>query len=117
MIVAFAAGGVTDVIGRLLAERMRTSLGQPVIIENVSGANGTIGTRRAALARPDGYTINLGPMAAHVLNAVYYSLPYDVLNDFAPISPVAMDSFFSGTSRFGERPGRCAFGCFACDIE
>jgi tripartite-type tricarboxylate transporter receptor subunit TctC len=94
MIVAFAAGGATDVIGRLLAERMRTSLGQPVIIENVSGANGSIGTRRSAFARPDGYTINLGTMAAYVLNAVYYSLPYDVLNDFAPISPVAKDSFF-----------------------
>ena len=59
MIVPFAAGGSTDVVGRALAERMRALLGQPVIIENVSGADGTIGTGRAARARPDGYTIDL----------------------------------------------------------
>jgi tripartite-type tricarboxylate transporter receptor subunit TctC len=89
MIVSYAAGGTTDVIGRLLAERMRASLGQPVIIENVSGANGSIGTARAARARPDGYTIDLGIQSTHVLNGAFYSLPYDVLNGFAPISPVA----------------------------
>src|SRR6516162_5067195 len=59
MIVPFAAGGATDVVGRVLAERMRALLGQPVIVENVSGADGTIGTGRAARARPDGYTIDL----------------------------------------------------------
>jgi tripartite-type tricarboxylate transporter receptor subunit TctC len=58
MIVPFAAGGTTDVIGRVLAARMRDSLKQPVIIENVSGADGSIGTGRAARARPDGYTID-----------------------------------------------------------
>jgi tripartite-type tricarboxylate transporter receptor subunit TctC len=89
MIVSNAAGGTTDVIGRLLAERMRASLGQPVIIENVSGANGSIGTARAVRARPDGYTIDLGIQSTHVLNGAFYSLPYDLLNDFAPISPVA----------------------------
>ena len=60
MIVPFAAGGPTDVIGRLLAARMRDSLRQSIIIENVSGADGSIGTGRAARARPDGYTIDLG---------------------------------------------------------
>jgi tripartite-type tricarboxylate transporter receptor subunit TctC len=94
MVVAFAAGGSTDVIGRLLAERMGRSLGQSVIIENVSGANGTIGTGRAARARPDGYTISLGPMDTYVLNGAFYSLPYDVLNDFTPISPVAAFPLF-----------------------
>jgi tripartite-type tricarboxylate transporter receptor subunit TctC len=89
LIVPFAAGGATDVIGRVLAERMRASLGQPVIIENVSGANGSIGTGRAAHARPDGYTISLGPMDTPVLNGAFYSLQYDVLNDFTPISLVA----------------------------
>jgi tripartite-type tricarboxylate transporter receptor subunit TctC len=71
-----------------MAERMRDLLGQPIIIENVSGADGTIGVGRAARARPDGYTIELGHSAAHVLNGAFYSLQYDVLNDFAPISPL-----------------------------
>jgi tripartite-type tricarboxylate transporter receptor subunit TctC len=67
---------------------MRVSLGQPVIIENVSGADGSIATARAARARPDGYTIELGYRGTHVLNGAFYSLQYDVLNDFAPISPL-----------------------------
>jgi tripartite-type tricarboxylate transporter receptor subunit TctC len=76
------------VVARILAERMRGSLGQPIIIENVSGANGSIGIGRVARARPDGYTIDLGNQAGHVLNGAFYSLPYDVLNDFEPISPI-----------------------------
>jgi tripartite-type tricarboxylate transporter receptor subunit TctC len=89
MIVPFAAGGNLDVEGRVVAERMRKSLGQPVIIENVSGADGNIGVGRAARARPDGYTIDLGSQSTHVLNGAFYSLPYDVLHDFAPISALA----------------------------
>jgi tripartite-type tricarboxylate transporter receptor subunit TctC len=89
MIMPYAAGGPTDAAGRIVAERMRKSLGQPVIIENVSGADGSIGTGRAARARPDGYTIDIGSISTHVLNGAFYSLPYDVLNDFAPISPLA----------------------------
>jgi tripartite-type tricarboxylate transporter receptor subunit TctC len=88
MIVPFAAGGTADVTARVMAERMRDVLGQPIIIENVSGADGTIGVGRAAHARPDGYTIELGHSAAHVLNGAFYSLQYDVLNDFAPIAPL-----------------------------
>jgi len=88
MIVPFPPGGSTDVIGRVLAERMKWSLGQPIIIENASGANGSIGTGRAARARPDGYTIDLGLLGTHVLNGAFYSLPYDVLNDFEPILPL-----------------------------
>jgi tripartite-type tricarboxylate transporter receptor subunit TctC len=87
MIVPLAAGTALDVIGRIVAERMRGSLGQPIIIENVTGADGSIGTGRAARARPDGYTIDLGFLGANVLNGAFYSLQYDVLNDFAPISP------------------------------
>jgi tripartite-type tricarboxylate transporter receptor subunit TctC len=68
---------------------MRVPLGQPIIIENVGGADGNIGVGRAARARPDGYTICLSIMDPFVLNGAYYSLPYDVLNDFAPISPLA----------------------------
>jgi tripartite-type tricarboxylate transporter receptor subunit TctC len=88
LIVPLAAGSLTDVVGRAVAERMRGSLGQPIIIENVTGANGSIGVGRAARARADGYTIDFGFMGPHVLNGALYSLPYDVLNDFAPISPV-----------------------------
>ena len=88
MIVPAAAGSNVDVVGRILAERMKRSLGQPIIIENIGGADGSIGTGRAARARPDGYTIDLGFLGSNVLNGTFYSLPYDVLNDFAPISPL-----------------------------
>lgn len=81
MIVPFPAGGNTDAIGRVVAERMRRLLGQAVIIENVSGADGSIGVGRAARARPDGYTIDLGMTATHVMIGAFYSLSYDVLND------------------------------------
>jgi tripartite-type tricarboxylate transporter receptor subunit TctC len=86
MIVPFAVGGSADVVGRVVAERMSKSLGQPIIIENISGAEGRVGTGRAAHARPDGYTMDLGIISTHVLNGALYSLQYDVLNDFAPIS-------------------------------
>src|SRR6516165_10315923 len=92
MIVPAAAGGPLDVIARILSEPMRGSLGQPVVIENVGGADGSIGTGRAARAKPDGYTIEVGFMGGNVLNGAFYSLPYDVydvLNDLIPISPLA----------------------------
>jgi tripartite-type tricarboxylate transporter receptor subunit TctC len=88
MIVPFPAGGNVDVTGRILADRMRASLGQPVIVENVAGANGSIGVGRVARARPDGYTIDLGFLGGHVQNGALYTLQYDVLNDFQPIAPV-----------------------------
>jgi tripartite-type tricarboxylate transporter receptor subunit TctC len=89
MIVPFPAGGATDVIARIMAERMREPLGQPIVIENIGGADGSIGVGRTARARPDGYTICLGIDGTFVLNGAFYSLPYDLLNDFAPISPLA----------------------------
>jgi tripartite-type tricarboxylate transporter receptor subunit TctC len=88
MVVPYAAGGPTDVAARIVAERLGTSLGQPVIIENIGGADGSIGAGRAAHARPDGYTIEYGLLSTHVLNGAFYSLTYDVLNDFAPIAPL-----------------------------
>jgi tripartite-type tricarboxylate transporter receptor subunit TctC len=94
MIVPFAAGSVTDTIGRVVAERMRASLRQPIIVENVSGADGNIGTDRGARARPDGYTMNFGTISTHVLSGAFYSLQYDVLNDFAPISLLAPSPYF-----------------------
>jgi len=88
MIVPFAAGSSSDVVGRVLAERMKGALGQPIIVENVSGADGSIGVGRVARAKPDGYTIDIGTQGPHGLNAAFYSLPYDVFADFEPISPL-----------------------------
>jgi tripartite-type tricarboxylate transporter receptor subunit TctC len=87
--VPFPAGGFLDATGRIVAERMRRSLGQPIIIENVGGADGSIGTGRAARAKPDGYTIDLGTLDTHAVNGAFYSLMYDVLSDLVPISPLA----------------------------
>jgi tripartite-type tricarboxylate transporter receptor subunit TctC len=85
MIVPFAPGGPTDTIARIMAEHMRGSLGQPVVIENVSGAGGSIGVARVARAAPDGYTLSVGNLSSHVMNGAVYSLPYDLIADFAPI--------------------------------
>jgi len=89
MVVPLPAGGPTDVIGRVLTERMRTSLGQPVIVENVAGAAGNLGVGRIARASPDGYTIVVGFVGTHVFNGAMYPLQYDVLKDFTPISLIA----------------------------
>jgi tripartite-type tricarboxylate transporter receptor subunit TctC len=89
MVVPFATGGPTDTIARLIAEGMRPSLGQPVIIENVSGASGSLGVGRVARASPDGYTLSYGAWSTHVANPAAYLLPYDVLKDFEPVSLIA----------------------------
>jgi tripartite-type tricarboxylate transporter receptor subunit TctC len=89
MVVPFAAGGPTDVIGRVVAEGMRALLGQPIIIENVTGAGGTIGVGRVVRAAPDGYTISIGQWGSHVTNGAIYALPYDLLNDLAPLALIA----------------------------
>src|SRR3977135_4146623 len=89
MVVPFAAGGPTDTLARILGERMRQSLGQTIIIENTTGAAGSIGVGRVARAEPDGYTVGIGHWSTHVVNGAIYQLPYDVLNDFEPISLVA----------------------------
>jgi tripartite-type tricarboxylate transporter receptor subunit TctC len=86
MIVPFPAGGPIDATGRIVADGMRATLGQPVIIENVSGASGTIGTGRVAHAVPDGYTLGIGYLGTHVFNGAAFQLPYDLLNDFEPVS-------------------------------
>jgi len=89
MVVPFAPGGPTDTIGRILAERLRASFGQPVIIENVTGAGGSIGVGRVARASPDGYTLSIGHWGTHVVNGAIYALQYDLLKDFEPISLIA----------------------------
>jgi tripartite-type tricarboxylate transporter receptor subunit TctC len=89
IVVPFAAGGPLDTLARIVAERMRTSLGQPIVTENVTGAGGSIGTGRVARAAPDGYTLIIGIWTTHVVNGAIYPLQYDVLNDFEPIALLA----------------------------
>src|SRR5262249_38624673 len=86
MVVPFAAGGPTDVIGRLIADHMGRRVGQNVIVEDVTGAAGTIGVGRVAKAAPDGYTLGIGHWSTHVANGAIYALPYDLLNDLVPIA-------------------------------
>ena len=89
MVVPFSAGGPTDVLARIMSERMSKALGQSVIVENLTGAAGTIGVGRVARAAPDGYTLVLGNLSTHVVNGAVYSLQYDVFKDFQPIALVA----------------------------
>jgi tripartite-type tricarboxylate transporter receptor subunit TctC len=86
IVVPYAAGGATDTIGRVMAERMKGSLGQPVIVEDVTGAGGTIAVGRVARAAPDGYTLSLGHNGSHVVTSATYELQYDLLNDFEPVA-------------------------------
>jgi Tripartite tricarboxylate transporter family receptor len=86
MIVPYPAGGPTDTIARVLGERMRASLGQPIIIENVAGAGGNIGVGRVARAAGDGYTLGIGHWGSHVVNGAIYTLPYDLLTDLEPVA-------------------------------
>ena len=89
MIVPFAAGGPTDTLARILAQRMTVKLGQSIVIDNVSGASGSIGVGRVARSSPDGYTLSIGNVTTHVFNGAIYPLPYDLLKDFEPIAMVA----------------------------
>ena len=85
----YPAGGGTDIVGRVLGQRLHQSLGQPVVIDNRGGAGGTLGTAVAAKSAPDGYTLLLVP-TSHVINpSIYAKLPYDTEKDFAPITMVA----------------------------
>ena len=86
IIVPYPAGGPTDLIARTLGERVRQPLGQSVIVENVTGAGGTIGVGRATRATPDGHTLLIGNNGSNVLNAALYSLPFDIMNDLAPVA-------------------------------
>jgi tripartite-type tricarboxylate transporter receptor subunit TctC len=90
MIVPFAAGGPTDTVARIVGEQMGKTLGQAVVVENVSGAGGTTGITRGAQSKPDGYTIMMGHMGTHgAAPALYPSLKYDPTKDFAPVGLVA----------------------------
>lgn len=90
IVVPYTAGGGTDVQARIVAEHMATLLGQPIVVENRSGASGIIGSEAVARSAPDGYTIVFGTSASHAVNAVVMKrLPYDPIKDFAPVSLVA----------------------------
>jgi tripartite-type tricarboxylate transporter receptor subunit TctC len=86
MIVPYSAGGPTDTLGRIIAEHMRVSLGQSVVIENVTGAGGTIGVGRVARATPDGYTLGIGQVSTNGFNGAVYQLPYDLVKDLDPVA-------------------------------
>jgi len=86
VIVPVPPGGVADPIARILADHMSAQLGQPMVIENVTGAGGSIGVARAARAAPDGYTLSIGNWLSHVGASAVYPVQYDVLKDFAPVS-------------------------------
>jgi len=89
IIVPYPAGGPSDTLTRVLAERMKTALGQTVIVENVAGAGGSLGTGRVARSVPDGYTLAIGHVQTHVINAATLNLQYDVVTDFEPVSLIA----------------------------
>ena len=92
MVVPFPPGGPTDVVGRIAGERMARALGQPVIIENASGAGGTIGTAKVARAPADGYTICVGQLNSHVFGTAVYNTPYNVLDDFEPVGLISISA-------------------------
>jgi tripartite-type tricarboxylate transporter receptor subunit TctC len=85
IIVPFAAGGPSDALARIMGDRMRQTLGQPLLVENVTGAAGSIAVGRAVKAAPDGYTVSFGHLGTHVANGAIYSLPYNMLTDLEPV--------------------------------
>ena len=85
IIVPFSAGGPSDIMARILAERMKTTLGETVLVENVTGAGGSIGVGRAVRSPPDGYTISFGHLGTHVANGAVYKLGYDLVADLEPV--------------------------------
>ena len=89
MVVPFAAGGPVDTVARILAEPMKKALGQTVLVDNTTGAAGTIGVGRVARAAPDGYLLSIGHWSTHVVNGAIYQLTYDLLKDFEPVAMLA----------------------------
>jgi tripartite-type tricarboxylate transporter receptor subunit TctC len=91
MIVPFPAGGATDTVARFLGEKMRAILGQPVIIENVGGAAGSLGVGRAVRSAADGYTLSIGTSTTHMLTGGLYALPFDLLKDLEPVIEIGSE--------------------------
>ena len=95
-VVPFPPGGPTDTVGRIVGERMSKALGQSVVIENASGAGGTIGTAKVARAPADGYTLCVGQLNSHVFGTAVYNTPYNVLDDFEPIGVISISALLLG---------------------
>src|SRR6266566_2351838 len=91
MIVPFPAGGATDTVARFLGEKMRAILGQPVVIENVAGAAGSLGVGRAVRSAADGHTLSIGTSTTHVLTGGLYALPFDLLRDLEPVIEIGSE--------------------------
>ena len=94
LVVPLSVGGSTDVIGRIVAQGMGEALGQTIVVENTTGAGGTIGEGRISRATPDGYTIGIGQWGTNVATGAIYKLPYDLMKDFEPIGLIATQPFF-----------------------
>jgi len=94
-IVPYGAGGPVDTMARTLSEAMRASLGQPIVIENVTGANGTIGVGRAVHAAPDGYTVSIGNWPSHITNGAIYNLNYDIQKDLIPVARLPQNPYIA----------------------
>lgn len=93
LIVPYGAGGPLDTLTRIVSERMRVALGQAMVIENVTGASGTVGVGRAVRAAPDGYTVSVGNWPTHVVNGATFTLQYDLLNDFEPVALLSSNPY------------------------
>ena len=89
IVVPFSAGGPTDTLARVMSDRLRKALGQAILVDNTLGAGGSIGTGKVAKAPPDGYMVSIGHWGTHVVNGVYYNLPFNVLTDFEPVAMIA----------------------------
>ena len=89
VVVPFSAGGPTDTLARILGERMRVALGQIVIVDNTTGAGGSIGVGKVVRSAPDGYMVSIGHWGTHVVNGVYYTLPYNLQTDLEPVAMIA----------------------------
>lgn len=93
LIVPYGAGGPLDTLTRIVTERMRVSLGQPIVIDNVTGASGVIGVGRAVRADPDGYTVSVGNWPTHVVNGATFTLPYDLRHDLEPVALLSSNPY------------------------
>src|SRR5215469_10918819 len=99
LVVPYPPGGGTDIVGRVLGEKLGASLGRPIVVDNRGGAGGVLGTEIVAKAAPDGYTLLLVP-TSHVINpSIYAKLPYDTIMDFAPITMVAPPQCMASSTR------------------
>jgi tripartite-type tricarboxylate transporter receptor subunit TctC len=93
LIVPFGSGGPLDTLTRIVSERMRVSLGQPILIDNITGASGVIGVGRAVRADPDGYTVSVGNRPTHVVNGAIFALQYDLLRDLEPVALLSSNPY------------------------